>query len=386
MAGRREKLDRSDPFARRRPPSLEELTNAMLTPSTPVSAAQTVDIFEIHPDPTQPRRSVPSTVREHWDGRPETITTMFGAWINAYARECEVGFDVAQTRILKILAGEDTARAQDDSKDPGSIGQSLLKVVDLAASIHAEGLVNPVTLTRMEDGYRIETGERRWLAYHLLYSVSGEDWRQIPASVGDEVNVWKQAYENNARDNLNAIGKARQFATLLMDLLERHQGLEFAPFHAFDDDQHYYAQVADSERFGIPRGYGEVIITAMGVTNRSVTTRFRNLLKLPALTWTAADDLNWSERKLRMLTSIPEDRAVRLTARWAAEENYVLPVGNIPDEPPKPDDTPADILNHVLNKSRRDIERKLRKVDRMQALDMIETYERWLQDLKRKLQ
>jgi hypothetical protein len=171
-----------------------------------------------------------------------------------------------------------------------------------------------------------------------------------------------------------------------MDLLERHQGLEFAPFHAFDDDQHYYAQVADSERFGIPRGYGEVIITAMGVTNRSVTTRFRNLLKLPALTWTVADDLNWSERKLRMLTSIPEDRAVRLTARWAAEENYVLPVGNIADEPAKPDDTPADILNHVLNKSRRDIERKLRKVDRMQALDMIETYERWLQDLKRKLQ
>lgn len=401
MANRREKLDNSDPFGPRRRsgipegplPSLSDLTNAMLTPAAPLTPEgqpappNTLDIFLIQPDPVQPRRAIPSLVRDGWDGSPHTLAEVFTHWIDAYASEVRSDYDSAERTLRHMLDGLDTRRSREDGAEvAGPVESSLFRLVDLAASIRREGLINPITVEAMETlprSYRIETGERRWLAHHLLYSLTRDEaYRQIRAHVTEGVNVWKQAYENNARDNLNAIGKARQFATLLMDLHQR-QGVGFRPFEDFGQEQDFYAQVADSSRFDVPRGSAEAIITAMGVTNRSVTTRYRNLLKLPYPVWLAADDLNWPERRLRKLTALNSRDALRLAAQWAQAEGYthpLLPMGNTP--PKAAQSTPTDDLHNTLEASKRSIERKLKRVNKRQAQALIEAYEAWLQDLK----
>ncbi len=401
MANRREKLDKSDPFARRKRPApsgpvpdLNTLTNAMLRPDAAPATEpteQTIDIFEISPDPAQPRRAIPSLVRGDWSGEPAGLGDVFSRWIQAYAVETGTDFDSSQRTLIHAIEGKETQRTGEQTGDPGPVESTLFRLVDLAASIYREGLINPITVARDATApgrFLIETGERRWLAHHLLYSIFGDQFRRIRAQISDGINVWKQAYENNARDNLNAIGKARQFATLLMDLHAR-EGADFDAYEAFEREQDYYAQIADSKRFDIPRGHAETVITAMGVTNRSVTTRYRNLLKLPPPIWTVADDLDWTERRLRQLTALSKKEALTVAAQWVHADGItgyesLLPVGNTAQKS-EAKASPADELHLTLEQSKDRIAKRLKKVNRRQAQALIEAYEAWLQDLKENL-
>lgn len=288
--------------------------------------ARPIAIAEIYPDLAQPRRAIPSAMRKTWDGQPTTIHTLFNTWLRAVEDERGAPFD-----LHAYLTGGMTDRSTQETKSAGQLGQigsedgavgaleyALLQVVELAASIHRDGLTNPITIARKGGFYTIETGERRWLAYHLLNSyftgIDPEDmtWEKIPARVVDGVSVWRQASENNARDDLNAVAKARQLALLLMDL----HGMEhFRPIDNFDDEQGYYAQAVD---LAVPHGKSELILNAMGVEHRNVIYRHRNLLKLPYEVWLLADDLNWAERRLRKLTppTAPKE-AITVARQWA---------------------------------------------------------------------
>ena len=42
---------------------------------------QPVNIFEVHPDPIQPRRAMPSVIRSRWDGNAESIARVFEIWL-----------------------------------------------------------------------------------------------------------------------------------------------------------------------------------------------------------------------------------------------------------------------------------------------------------------
>lgn len=340
--------------------------------------ARPIDIFKIYPDPTQPRRALPSPVRAGWDGEPTGIPALFGLWVDLIRADENPDFDLYdflnQGYLPNGIEGDDDERG--GGFDPGPFEHGLRAVVDLAISIRTVGLTNPITVARRGSAFRLETGERRWLAYHLLHSVAPDaDWSQIPARIVDQPSVWRQASENNARADLNAIGRARQLAILLMDLLAEHQGMQFASYEdviaAGHSERAFYAQVADGEKFRIPRGQGERLLDAMGLKSVVQLRQYRALLRLPDEVWQYADDHNLTERELR---DISGDTVTAVTV-------------SVRPDPPRAQ--PPNALTESINRRRRTRVwayaarlDSLNDKERAQALEMIEQDERWLAELR----
>lgn len=238
-----------------------------------------VDIFKVSPDPAQPRRAIPSSVRGEWSPNAEEMPGFLEHW------RTQTGID------LEPLLAENTDVERPEVVPPHIA--SFLKIVDLARSVLWDGLLNPISVVRVADGFIIETGERRWMAYHLLHMATGDDkWSKIPAQIVDESDPFRQAAENNQRSDLNAIGRARQYAILMMAL---HPEKSFMEYESFDSDRAYYAQASDLRT---PYGQSDRLLTAMGVAERSILTHYRNLLNVDDATWTQADDEDWSLRQL----------------------------------------------------------------------------------------
>lgn len=284
-----------------------------------------LDIHSIIPDAMQPRRVVPTIVRQNSDG---TQAGLIHTWLELIADERKERFDkaIADGRLLDHERPDDafprhvylfngaTERGWDEEAvreadalheaareviaDFGYLEAAFIKVINLAASIHRDGLSNAITVAKLDTNqYIIETGERRWLAYHLLdMFFEDHDYSKIPARLVEEVSIWRQAAENNARDDLNAISRARQLAILLMDLYGYDQ---FEPMSSFEHEQDFYAQVADGNDFPVPRGKGEQVVTAMGFKNTVQIRQYRKLLRLTNQQWDYADDNDWTERQIR---------------------------------------------------------------------------------------
>lgn len=290
-------------------------------------AIEAVSIQEIHPNSIQPRYTIPHDLTDIFALHPRNLVDIFERWIIEVQLETgQKNFDIAP-----YLRGATTHRGEQAESDegdtvsaeqpPSSKEQSLMKVVDLAASIRRDGLSNPISLVRHDDHYEIETGERRWLAYHLLYWKFGDgdrrpggslvNWSRIPARIVKQVDVWRQASENNARDNLNAISRARQLSLLLMDL---YGWSNFATIDGSENEQAFYAQVADGARWRIPRGQGERLLNAMGLSHAGQLRQYRALLRLPADLWRKGDDENLTEGELRKMKAAL-DSVTRVTVR-----------------------------------------------------------------------
>lgn len=270
--------------------------------------ANPLPITDIYPDRRQPRRVIPSMVRDAWDG---DMDNLFAAWERAIQRAgANANFDLAdviKTKIREMPPQEDIDLG-DVSVHP--IEASLVGIIDLAASIRRDGLLNPISVVPFNNVYMLETGERRWLAYHLLYQMTREkQWLKIPAQISGQFSVWRQASENTARNDLNAIGRARQFALLLMDIWQVDHDRKFQPITDFDHEQDYYAQVSDSKYYRVPYGMNDKLISAMGLIHRSGLSEFRAMLRLPHVAWTTADDLNWPRQTLYLLTQLPPGEA-----------------------------------------------------------------------------
>jgi hypothetical protein len=258
----------------------------------PTPVVNLIELDRISPDPTQPRHVLPSSIA-HFRQNNLSFSDWFGAWRTAASEESGRNFDID----AYLDAKEDIER----NENPGPIELALLQVVELAASIKRDGLTNPITVVRYGRDFTIETGERRFYAFQILYSRRYEEkWKRIPAQVSDKLNVWRQASENTARQDLNAIGRARQFAILLMELLKGE--VAFIPYEAMIgpgiSDRHFYAQVADGERFRVPRGKGEVLLNAMGLKNPQQLRDYRALLRLSDQMWAYADDHNLTEYEI----------------------------------------------------------------------------------------
>jgi len=261
--------------------------------------ARPIPITSILPDPAQPRRAVPSAARAAWNGTADaaSIQIMLLAWVQLAEHELGEPLHVyvaeAPPENFKQIAVEEATTP---------IAFKLLKLADIANDIFDRGLNDPISVNALEGGgYRIEYGERRWLAHWWLYLVTrDEKWTRINAFVRDDFSVWRQASENGARQQLNAIALARQLARLLMDIYKD------TPFQSYADlvppnapDRAYYAQVADGDEFRIPRGWGEKIAAAMGLPNTQMLRQYRALLRLPDNIWTQGDDQSWPEGMLR---------------------------------------------------------------------------------------
>ena len=85
---------------------------------------------------------------------------------------------------------------------------------ELAASIHQNGLLNPIIVRPVEDGFEIVAGNRRFEACKLLH------WKHISAKVKDlsEKNAFEiQLIENIQRQTMNPIEEARAFKKYTAD-------------------------------------------------------------------------------------------------------------------------------------------------------------------------
>ncbi len=293
---------------------LGELALEIAAADNEFQVIEAVSIQEIHPNSIQPRYSIPHDLTDIFALHPRNIVDIFERWI------IEVQLETGQKNfdILPYLRGHATDRgkqAENDDADRGSgeqlqsgKEQALMKIIDLAASIRRDGLSNPISLVRHADHFEIETGERRWLAYQILYWKFGDgdkrpdgsivNWSRIPARIVKQVDVWRQASENNARDNLNAISRARQLSLLLMDL---HGWDNFVKIDASENEQSFYAQVADGAAWRIPRGQGERLLNAMGLSDAGQLRQYRALLRLPADLWRKGDDEDLTEGELRKM-------------------------------------------------------------------------------------
>lgn len=93
-------------------------------------------------------------------------------------------------------------------------------LAELASSIKAIGLVQPITLRKMEDGaYMIISGERRWRACHMA------GLTHIPAYIktaNDDEMMEMALIENIQREDLNAIEIALAYRKLI-DVLHLQQ-------------------------------------------------------------------------------------------------------------------------------------------------------------------
>ncbi len=79
---------------------------------------------------------------------------------------------------------------------------------ELAASMHQHGLLNPIIVRPVEDGFEIVAGNRRFEACRILH------WKHIPAKIQElsEKDAFEiQLIENIQRRTLNPIEEARAF-------------------------------------------------------------------------------------------------------------------------------------------------------------------------------
>jgi ParB family chromosome partitioning protein len=86
------------------------------------------------------------------------------------------------------------------------------KIRSLAASMAAAGLIQPIIVRPVSDGYQIVAGERRWRAAQRL------GWESISCLVRDYSAQQMEAaalIENIKRQDLNAIEEARAFQRLI---------------------------------------------------------------------------------------------------------------------------------------------------------------------------
>ncbi len=365
--------------------------------------AEPINITDIYPDVAQPRRAIPSAVRQYWDGQPESTGVLFDTWTRIANRERNMRGQPA-IDFGDYLMGEETMRStvgpdgSPEQEEFSPTEASLIELAELAASIHRDGLTNPITVAPLGNQYRLETGERRWLAFHLLYIWFGagaeksKRWEKIPARVVERVSVWRQASENNARANLNAIAKARQFALLLIDVYTQ-TGYTFQPYEALvapnESDLAYYAQVADGSRFDIPRGSGEKFVNAMGMKDGSQVRQLRQLLRLPDIVWQWADDLNWTIGRVRGLITQAnsEEELIWLATHQAARDGLSVSIDTPQPakDAPKPAPTPGSkqhfsrvvkaLVNSGPGKTRQN----------RRALEMLSEHKRWLEEQEQRL-
>lgn len=85
---------------------------------------------------------------------------------------------------------------------------------ELAESIRAEGLLQPIVVRKLADKYELIAGERRWRAFQLLKI------KVIPARLVEASNASAAALgliENLQREGLNPIEEAHGYASLIRD-------------------------------------------------------------------------------------------------------------------------------------------------------------------------
>lgn len=134
------------------------------------------------------------------------------ALLSASAQD-EASEDTNQLLLIpvhKIQRGEYQPRVH--------IDQSALE--ELAASIKAQGLVQPVVVRTISDGYELIAGERRWRACQLA---GMQDIPAIVKDIPDKSAAAMSLIENIQREDLNPMEESRALQRLINEFELTHQ-------------------------------------------------------------------------------------------------------------------------------------------------------------------
>lgn len=285
-----------------------------------------IDINKIRPDLRQPRRAIPMVVRGAWDGDPDEIEDILVTF-HEYA-ESEYGAIDVKAVLMGTAKKWDVP--QEDSTD-SPVFKKYALLLTLAGNILNEGLTNPITVVKRGDGYQVETGERRWLAFQILARyIDAEKYGKIPAREV-EYDPFRQATENNSRSKLDTIEIARQVAILIMELLDdEHDYTDIEDMvMTGGTDRRYYAQVANGYVHSVPEALRPKIQKAIRGLAWNTISQYRALLALTGddvvddALWHAADTFNWSEMMLREL-KIPRDWDDQFSKTYCAELRRIV--------------------------------------------------------------
>ncbi len=154
--------------------------------------------------PTGPPSVSATGTADQWPGQPTDDGELAAEISGAYLEELAVGSITANPRQPRQMFEEDS-------------------LAELAASIEAVGLLQPVVVRRISSGrYELIMGERRWRACQL----AGID--VIPAIVretSDDDMLREALMENLHREQLNPLEEAAAYQQLLDDFSATHEEL-----------------------------------------------------------------------------------------------------------------------------------------------------------------
>jgi len=95
------------------------------------------------------------------------------------------------------------------------------KLAELADSIRAQGVVQPIVVRPVDDGgYELIAGERRWRAAQMA---GAEHIPAVIRDVSDEISVAMALIENIQREDLNPLEEAAALRRLIDDFQMTHQ-------------------------------------------------------------------------------------------------------------------------------------------------------------------
>ncbi len=269
------------------------------------------EIDQLIPDGDQPRRGlVPDDLREMLlSGELSPKKVILQTWERCLDRDVHKALKSGSVTPSSALSLQRTAGPRDLA-----LQLSLEGLVDLADSIAAHGLVQPVNVYRTSDGrYRITVGERRWWAHvHLWYVMGDERARRIraielPPPEDDLERVARQYAENVHRKDLSDIAKARAIAGVrgLVEQEAAARGTSGSMPTSVELDEMAGRRVAE--------------VTGRGVSGRTVR-HYLALLSMPPEARRLAEAAKLSERSLREVATLKDPKAqVRLVRQMASE-------------------------------------------------------------------
>lgn len=295
-----------------------------------------VVLERIRPDPAQPRRVLPSAIRDEFLVGNINARQALERWEARVAEEASaLGRPRPDWKSLLDRAPDDReveAMTVDPPGEPGPEEDALRSIVSTAATIRHGGQVSPITVAEVDGGsyYRIETGERRYWAHHWLNMWLPDGFEQIQCIVVPDASPWRQASENTSREGLSAIALARQLATLLLDLYDIH------PDYSRSIPNSWYRQALD---YRVPRGEGSNLRAALGGIERSYFSRLQSLLRLPDAVWELADRYRLEEKRLRYVLKVEDEAQQTQLVRYIIDRNLsaerikrLVESGNLPAE------------------------------------------------------
>ena len=282
------------------PTAVSFIAKTTPTPAAQVERIERLKPSQIMPDRFQPRRLLPSSIRQ----------AFFNGEIDCYQAAAE---------WLHLARQDAGHRTQIDN------------LLAMGSSFEAHGQIKPITgswITNPSGQYwfQIETGERRfWAACLQAVAEGAEEEPLLRVEVIQQPSRQRQVLENRHAEAPSAVSQACEIAALILSELGAHP-------EGSTPDEFDYFRAARAQR--MPAGLWDRLMPIMQLT-RPRMVQFLNILQFPSPLLDLADRYRVPERVLReILTLAPEkwEEAIRLSIQNEMTSDQVAEMASKPVE------------------------------------------------------